>query len=175
MEELFDVYDKDGNCLGVKPKSFCHAENPGVYHKPVWIWIINEQNQILVQKRASTKKFMPNLWDGSSTGHVHAGEQLDSACQREVLEELGVDIAKERFTFLGEFLAQPVWELGQVYLLELNSTENKFVFQDNEVDEVKWLNLEEFKELLFSKEFMPYNDNYKNWVLEKLESLNLTK
>ena len=35
VEELFDVYDIKGNHVGVKPKSFCHSENPGVYHKPV--------------------------------------------------------------------------------------------------------------------------------------------
>ena len=41
MEEMFDVFDINGNYLGVKTKSFCHSENPGVYHKPVWIWIKN--------------------------------------------------------------------------------------------------------------------------------------
>lgn len=35
MEEIFDVYTRDGEYLGTKPKSFCHSENSGVYHKPV--------------------------------------------------------------------------------------------------------------------------------------------
>ena len=47
MEEIFDVYDIDGNLLGQKPKSFCHGPKPGVFHKPVWIWIYNDKKQIL--------------------------------------------------------------------------------------------------------------------------------
>ncbi len=41
MEEMLDTFDIDGNFLGIKSRSFCHSENPGVYHKPVWIWIKN--------------------------------------------------------------------------------------------------------------------------------------
>lgn len=63
MEEIFDTYDREGNYLGIKEKSFCHKENPGVYHKPVWIWIINTKGEILLQKRASCKKNYPDLWD----------------------------------------------------------------------------------------------------------------
>ena len=60
MEELFDVYDINGDYIGVKPKSFCHSKNPGVFHKPVWIWIVNANGQVLLQKRAATKKFIIN-------------------------------------------------------------------------------------------------------------------
>ena len=55
MEEIFDVYTRDGKYLGTESKSFCHSENPGVYHKPVWIWIINDNKEVLVQKRAACK------------------------------------------------------------------------------------------------------------------------
>ena len=53
-EKIFDIYDINGKHVGAKPKSFCHSDNPGVYHKPVWIWIVNDKGQILVQKRAAT-------------------------------------------------------------------------------------------------------------------------
>lgn len=57
-DELFDIYTRDGKYLGIKAKSFCHTSDAGVYHKPVWIWIINEKKQILVQKRAKCKKII---------------------------------------------------------------------------------------------------------------------
>lgn len=34
-KENLDVYDINGNHVGAKPKSFCHSDNPGVYHKLV--------------------------------------------------------------------------------------------------------------------------------------------
>ena len=59
MEEFFDVFDRSGNYLGVKPKSFCHSKEANVYHKPVWIWVLNNKGQVLLQKRAQTKKWLP--------------------------------------------------------------------------------------------------------------------
>ncbi|HOO68112.1 MAG TPA: hypothetical protein PLC53_01935 [Bacilli bacterium] len=56
MEEMFDMYTRDGKYLGIKSKSFCHGENPEVYHKPVWIWIVNYKGNILIQKRAMCKR-----------------------------------------------------------------------------------------------------------------------
>ena len=120
MEEMFDVYDKEGRWLGVRPKSFCHSKNPGVYHKPVWIWIVNSKNEVLVQKRALTKKHMPGKWDAPSAGHVEAGEDFLSACERETREELGVIVPRSKFVFQKEILSEKVWELGQVYLLVLD-------------------------------------------------------
>lgn len=104
MEELLDAFDINGNFLGVKTKSFCHGENPDCYHKTVWIWIIDSSNRVLVQKRASCKKFMPNKWDMPSAGHIFAGEDVLSACLRETEEELGLKFAKESFIFQREFL-----------------------------------------------------------------------
>ena len=170
MEEMFDVYDKNGKHLGVKPKSFCHSENPGVYHKPVWIWIFNSKGQILVQKRASTKKFMPNKWDGSATGHVCAGETSLQGCAREVFEEIGLSFKESDFIFLGEFPAPEVWELGQVYCLKTNSPTSIMKLQENEVSEVKWLNFQEFESLLMSNEFLPYSAKYKAWIIKSLKS-----
>ena len=170
MEEMFDVFDKYGNHLGVKPKSFCHSENPGVFHKPVWIWIFNSNGQILIQKRASTKKFMPNKWDGSATGHVCAGETALEGCVREVYEELGLTFKESDFIFLGEFPAPEVWELGQVYCIKTDKTIKEMKLQESEVSEVMWLELNEFEALLMSDEFLPYSNEYKTWVVKHLKS-----
>ena len=169
MEELFDVYDENGKYLGVKTKSFCHSENPGVYHKPVWIWIVNSKNEVLIQKRAENKKFMPNKWDGSATGHVVAGETSLQGSVREVFEEIGVLFKEKDFIFMGEFLAPEVWEIGQVYLLKADIPLDKMKLQEEEVSEAKWIDFEGFKNLLFSNEFMPYSENYKKWVCEDLQ------
>ena len=43
MEEILDIYTRDGKHLGTKTREECHKDNPGFYHKPVWIWIINSK------------------------------------------------------------------------------------------------------------------------------------
>ena len=49
MEEIFDIYTREGLYLGKKEKSIFHSKNPGFYHKPVWIWIINSNNELLLK------------------------------------------------------------------------------------------------------------------------------
>ncbi len=170
MEEMLDTFDIDGNFLGAKTRRFCHSENPGVYHKPVWIWIINDKGEILVQKRALTKKKSPGKWDMPSAGHVDAGENCLTACVRETEEELGLKVKSNEFIFLKEYLNQKGWEIVQIYLLKNNTTEKDFVLQTEEVEQVKWLSYNEFVKLLYSNEFCNHEKEYKDWVCEMLKS-----
>ena len=169
MEELLDTFDINGNFLGVKPRSFCHGDNPGVYHKPIWIWIVNSQKQILVQKRAMTKQKSPGKWDMPAAGHVDAGESCLQGCVRETTEELGLSVKSEDFIFLKEFVNQRGWELVQVYLLKSDTKAEDMKLQNEEVEQVKWLNYDEFVKLLYSDEFCNHDKSYKDWVAEILK------
>ena len=164
MEEIFDVYDINGKHVGTRPKSFCHSENPGVYQKPVWIWIKNDKGQILVQKRALTKKKSPGKWDMPSAGHVDAGETLLQACVRETYEELGIKARQKDFIFLKEWLNQKGWEFAEIYLLKTNKAVSEMKLQKEEVECVKWLDYDEFVKLLYSPEFCNHAKEYKDWV-----------
>ncbi len=168
MEEIFDVYDINGNHVGTKPKSFCHSENPGVYHKAVWIWI-KRGGQILVQKRAMTKKNSPGKWDMPSAGHVDAGETLLQACVRETFEELGIKARQKDFVFLKEWLNQKGWEFAEIYLLKSNKDISEMKLQKEEVECVKWLDYDEFVKLLYSPDFCNHAKEYKDWVVQILK------
>ena len=170
MEELFDIYSRDGVYLGIKPKSFCHSQKPGVYHKPVWIWIINRKGEILLQKRAETKKWLPNKWDSSATGHIVAGEKIVQGCKREVFEELGIVAKESEFEFWGEYIADSVWELGQIYKLENNLDISQMKMQIEEVSELKWINFEDFEKLFYSDDFVPYDKEYKDFIVDKIKN-----
>ena len=169
MEEMLDVFDIDGNHLGVKPRSFCHSENPQVYHKAVWIWIKNDNGQLLVQKRALTKKKSPGKWDMPSAGHVDAGETPLNTCVRETKEELGINASENDFIFLKQIINKKGWELAQVYLLKTNVNENEIKIQSEEVAEVKWLNYTDFVKLLYSEDFCTHSKEYKDWVSKILK------
>ncbi len=168
-EEIFDVYNKNGQLIGLKPKSYCHNGNPGVYHKPVWIWIINDKGQILVQKRAATKKNDPNKYDMPSAGHVDAGETLLQACKRETEEELGLTCKESDFIFLKEWLNQKGWEFAEIYLLKTKAKLTDMKLQKEEVAEVKYLNYDEFIRLFYSADFCDHAKEYKDWVCEVLK------
>lgn len=168
MEEIFDIYSRDGKHLWTAPKSVCHGENPRFYHKPVWIWIINNNDKVLVQKRAATKKNNPNKYDMPSAGHVLAWEKIIDGAIRETREELGVETKIEDYKFICEYIADKVFEIAQVFLLKLDLETDEFKLQKEEVAEVKWLTYDEFKELFYSEDFDDYDDDYKELVLNML-------
>lgn len=169
MEEIFDVYTRDGKYLGTKEKSFCHSKNPGVYHKPTWIWIINSKNEVLVQRRASCKKTCPNLWENCG-GHVDAGESMIEGTIREVYEELGIKTKEEDYKFLFEYICDITFEIASVYLLKLDLSINEFKIKEDEVSDIKWLDFNDFKKLFYSSEFVGYGIDYKDLVINTLDN-----
>ena len=73
--ELLDIADEYGNLTGeVMDREKVHDLN--LLHWEVAVFIINDKKQVLLQKRAATKRFNPNKW-GLCAGHVDSGESID--------------------------------------------------------------------------------------------------
>ena len=168
-EEILDIFTRDGRHIGTKTREECHQNNPGYYHKPVWIWVINNSDEILVQKRSAKKKSFQGYWDIPSAGHVDTGESIIEGAIRETKEELGLDTDAEDYQFVGEYISDTTWELGQVYILKIDKKVEDMSLQEEEVEEVKWLPFDKFKELLYSDLFIPYDDEFKKMSIETLK------
>jgi isopentenyldiphosphate isomerase len=169
MEELLDTFDKNGKFLGVTTRAACHVKNPGFYHKVVWIWIVNNAGEILVQKRALSKKTAPGKWDMPAAGHIDAGETPIESCVRETSEELGINASTEDFVFLKQFVNQCGWELAQIYLLRSNLKVENMKLQTDEVDKVEWLKYDDFVKLIYSDDFCNHEKDYKDWACKILK------
>ena len=52
------------------------AHEDGNFHRTAHVWIINDKNELLLQKRSASKKSHPNCWDISGAGHIRAGESV---------------------------------------------------------------------------------------------------
>ena len=93
-KEYFDLLDENGNKTG-KIKLRAEVHRDGDWHKSVHRWIINNNGDILLQRRCATKDSNPNMLDISSTGHLSAGEYSLTGAIRELKEELNLDVNKE--------------------------------------------------------------------------------
>ena len=171
MQEMLDTYDINGKLLGVKSRDYCHNGNPYCYHKAVWIWIINDKGEILVQKRSALKKNSPNKYDISVAGHVDAGETLLQACVRETKEELGITSSEKDFMFLKEILNKDGWEFGENYVLLTDCKIEKMKLQSEEIEKVKFLKYEDFAKLIYSDKFCDQSKEYKDWICKVLEEI----
>ncbi len=100
MAEFFDVLDEQGNKTG-KTKARTEVHRDGDWHRAVHIWIVNDKNEALLQKRSPNKDSNPNMWDISCGGHLSAGEDTLAAAVREIKEELGVDVLPSELQLIG--------------------------------------------------------------------------
>lgn len=165
MEELIDELNEAGSKIGTITKDEAHAK--GILHRVVHVWIINDKNQILVQKRAPLKDFYPNVWDVSFAGHVKAGESSLEAVLREGKEELGIDVDENdleyAFTFLDKLYYKDIVsnEFADVYVLRKNIDISNLKLQSEELEQVMWLPLSRFFVLCYSNKFLPHIEGYK--------------
>ena len=150
--ELWDIYDEDRNITG---RTITRGEKlkEGEFHLAVHIWIMNNNGDFLIQKRASTVGLNPGLW-AITGGSAVKGEDSFQACVREMSEELGITPnMKDALIILSlkrkDFFCD-VWLIRQDF--EITSCS----LQAEEVSEVKWATISEISELLTKGEFWPY-------------------
>jgi isopentenyldiphosphate isomerase len=146
--EHWDILDAEGNKTG-KTIERGRTLKSGEYHLVVHIYIINSIKEFLIQKRSMKKDIWPGRWDVTG-GAVICGEDSITGAVREVEEELGVTIAPEKFKLITrlkrrDFLID-VWAAFKDIQLD------KVVMQEDEVDEVKYVNPEDMVDILFGHE-----------------------
>ena len=54
------------------------------------LWLVTKDREVLLQKRALTKRFHPGEWGGSFTETAEEGETPDQTLARGATEELGL-------------------------------------------------------------------------------------
>jgi len=88
MEELLQTYTKNGEPLTLVARSRVHQQ--GLWHKAANVFLLNSEDQLLIQKRAQAKDVCPGLWDLSVAEHLSPSESFEAAAVRGLEEELGV-------------------------------------------------------------------------------------
>jgi 16S rRNA (adenine1518-N6/adenine1519-N6)-dimethyltransferase len=94
LNERFPVVDENDEIRGYATRSEVHGNN--LLHRAVHIFIFDQVGDVYLQQRSRWKDRHPLKWDSSAAGHVTAGESYDETAQRELKEELGVDVPLER-------------------------------------------------------------------------------
>lgn len=148
--EYIDIVDQNNNPTGViKEKTQAHED--GNFHRTAHIWIMNDKKELLLQKRSATKKSHPNCWNISAAGHIRAGESVINGAIRELKEELGVETKESELQYIVTIKSTKNpknMEFGYVYLLKCNNQVEEYIFEDNEVSEVKYVYFEELEKMV---------------------------
>ena len=71
------------------------AHRSGILHRAFSIFVFDERNRLLLQRRARCKYHSGGLWSNTCCSHPRAGESLLDSAHRRLREEMGFDCALE--------------------------------------------------------------------------------
>jgi len=97
-ERVILVNEKDEQ-IGLMPKMEAHEK--AVLHRAFSVFILNADNEIMLQQRAQHKYHSPLLWTNTCCSHQREGETNIQAGVRRLREEMGFTAElKELFSFI---------------------------------------------------------------------------
>ena len=155
-KEYFDILDENGNKTGEK-KLRSEVHRDGDWHRAVHIWIVNNNGDVLLQRRSANKDSNPNMIDISSAGHLSAGDNsIDAAC-REIKEELSLDVKKEDLVFIKTIKSSTQYtetfinnEFDDLYVLRTNKKLEDMKYQEEEISEIMYVPYKKLKEMYYN-------------------------
>ncbi|WP_125131722.1 isopentenyl-diphosphate Delta-isomerase [Microbacterium sp. 10M-3C3] len=89
--EYVVLLDDDGREIGTAPKSSVHGTDTAL-HLAFSCHVVNDEGQVLVTRRALSKKTWPGVWTNSFCGHPRPAEPVISAVHRRASHELGITL-----------------------------------------------------------------------------------
>lgn len=140
--EYVDVENKE--ILGIEERENIH--NNGLWHREVAIWVLNEKNELLLQRRSNKKKQAPNKLS-ITAGHIDVNELPENAAIRELGEEVGIKVGINDLIFLGIYKKDKPDNkcFSYTYLIKTTKKINEMVIQEEEVSELKYITIGELE------------------------------
>jgi isopentenyl-diphosphate delta-isomerase len=141
------IVDKNDQPIGVKDRTELAA---GDIYRVSALWLTNTKGDILMARRALTKKNDPGVWGPAVAGTVEESEEYDDNILKEIGEEIGlkVSIADLKKGPKIHINKGPNDYFGQWYFFTIDKLAEDFIIQKDEVAEVKWFTKKELQEAI---------------------------
>jgi isopentenyldiphosphate isomerase len=129
--------------------------------KVATLWLVNENGELLLARRADHKPQDPGVWGPTVTGKLEPGESFDEALGREVEEELA--LSRKDYTPHHLLEVEYIHPDGEprtfsIYYATFASAKTKALrIEPDEVAEIAWFSLNKLANMLVStkEQFVP--------------------
>lgn len=138
--ELLPVVNEAGEVVGCATRGECHC-GTGLLHPVVHLHLFDSTGRLYLQFRPLWKEIQPGKWDTAVGGHVDWGEDISTALEREVREELGITVCTPRFLQNYIFESERERELVYVY----SAVYDGEIFPSDELDGGRFWEIEELE------------------------------
>ena len=129
----------------------------GFYRLSIHIWIMNDNEELLIQQRTANRKFFPNMWSNTG-GAAIAGETSLETLKRELKEELNLVPEIDHLELIASYKRKK--DFVDVWLLRQNVNIDDLVFQEDEVQGAKWVSVDEWQKMVEEGEAIKSSTDY---------------
>ncbi|OGC47493.1 isopentenyl-diphosphate delta-isomerase [candidate division WWE3 bacterium RIFCSPHIGHO2_01_FULL_35_17] len=136
------LVDENDTPIGICEKLEAHKKK--LLHRAFSVFIFNDKNELLLQRRAISKYHSGGLWTNTVCSHPAPGEDTISAAHRRLVEEMGFDTeVKEVFTFSYKHEFDNGITENEFDHVIVGKYNNDPISNPEEVEEWKWATREE--------------------------------
>jgi len=132
--------------------SIRNAVDKGIPVRISRVFLLNDKNELLLQKRSDSMTSLPGRWDQTAGGHVDVGAGYETAAYQELVEEMGVERVE-------------LHEIAYYYSEETDETKTKkrfnkifignyggeVIINTEEVADYRWVHIDELREWMQQK------------------------
>lgn len=138
------IVDEQDKIIGYKERTELDDNDDMI--RAAGLFVYNSKNEVLLARRALSKKHSPGKWGPAVAGTVEEGETYESNIVKEAQEEIGLGITESDLQLLPNSYRLVVtshryFEKGFVYRCDWPA--EKFVIQPTEVASVRWVPIHE--------------------------------
>ena len=144
MPEFVVLVDEQDRELGLMEKMEAHEK--GLLHRAFSVFVLNDQDQLMMQRRALEKYHSGGLWTNTCCSHPRNGESAKEAAHRRLVEEMGFDCPIEKafdFVYRAELdKGLTEHEFDHLFIGRYNGSPD---INPEEVEEWKWMDVQDVK------------------------------
>ena len=157
-EEYLDIVDENGKLTGERElRSVCHAK--GLWHRTVRIYLFRKRDdevELIIHSFLIKRKANPNMWTASFGGHIKSGSTAEESIITELKEEINLNpeirnLIKgfdTRFCISYDSIVNH--EYTSIFYLPYDDDIEKLIFNDDEIQQVKWSSLEQIEKAIIN-------------------------
>ena len=164
IEEQVILVNEQDEPIGLMNKLEAHEK--AILHRAFSVFVLNKNNEIMLQQRAHQKYHSPLLWTNTCCSHPLPGETIVEAANRRLVEEMGMKASlSPLFSFIYRAELENNLVEHELDHVLIGFTDEQPKVNPDEVCDYKWISMHEIEDDIEKNE-SHYTAWFKKIILE---------